>query len=371
MRQFKYEYKSFMVNKHGFFSFIPHAKMFHPYYGLRYIGAYYGTEALYYNFIIDEIKKRWQIPFTHKIKMFFPEIKNGVLYVDKIKYSVHSDPLDDIKLLYSVVNNSNYLDYVEIKDHIAEFEIQLKIDKEYMGLNYPVEITCDYIDILLFEQRISITITDNTFKLVPYLGAYRTNFPLFYLPKQELVTTEMTNEFLKYTFVLTPESNDFVKKFNMFTSEVKPMYTAFDKTEQQDSVFLTNISADAANYAMDVSQIHIESDNEDFYPIISNESYLSAVQHCKKGYKSYWYTTVYDKNWLIIDLPGDMPCDSEIDYTADETRGYVQYKLFTTYKKDENILLSELKKIMFKEAYELCSSLNEEYKKHPLPDIFK
>lgn len=332
-RMYKYFYSSFMMNKHGFFTFYPHAKWFHPYFGFFDIGFPTGKYGEYYNYFLNN-----KLTFKHYVKIYFPEIKEGVIYINKIKYSLNANPIDDVKINYKLNTNSDYLDYVEIKDHIAEFNIDIELDKNYIGLMYPVEIYCDYIDIKLFEQTISIVDTASPIRIIPYLVAYKTNEPIYYLRVDSNATLNLNNINLTYTLLLPKESKNFISKFNIETLEAYPMFIPGEKNR---AVYLTTINAFVTSYALE----DIELLPKDVLPIINSAYFNSSCEHCKKGAQSFWYTKIYDRNWTLDDLPG-APCMCETKYSVDETRGYVWYKFLTNYsRKDEDLLKEALSKL--------------------------
>jgi len=327
-RMYKYFYSSFMMNKHGFFTFYPHAKWFHPYFGFFNIGFPLEKYREYYNYFIKN-----KPSFKHYVKLYFPEIKEGVIYVEKIKYSVRANPIDDIKITYKLNTNSDYLDYVQIKDHIAEFNVDIEVDKNYIGFMHPVEIYCDYIDIKLFEQTISIVDTSSPIRIVPYLVAYKTNEPIYYLNTDANATINMNNMNLTYTLIFPEDSKDFLSKFNVECLEAHPMFTP---DEINKPVYLKTFNAFSTSYALE----DIEDLPQGTLPIINSAFFTSSCNICKKDAQSYWYTKIYDRNFTIDDLP-NVECMCSINYSTDETRGYVWYKFLTNYTRDDESLLKE------------------------------
>ena len=360
MRQFNYFYTSFIENKHGFFTFIPHANMFHPYFGLGDIG--FNGE---YNPYLPLIKlfHGKNISFKHTIKIFFPEIREGYIYVDKLKYSVNTNPIDGAEISYNIEKNSEYSDYVPIKNHIAEFKINIVVKTKYSGIWYPINVSCDYVDILLFQQRISITETQSSIKMIPYLGAYHTDKPLFYLTSSAKSVVNMRNTTLTYDVLLPKESAEELAKYNFQVSE---FLSRMDLSEEGKKIYKATFDAFSLKYAIEpyieskFGYTHNQVYNSqgtiydlDFLPMINNMWFLDAFSHCKVNAQSYWYTTVYDKNWLIIDLPNSICLPPDRNYTADETRGYVWYKIIHNYEKDENQLHKEAAKALSIQNYTL------------------
>lgn len=327
MRQFTYFYSSYIENKHGFFTFIPHANLFHPFFGLGDIGYKLGLYP--YRDIIEWF---WNNPLTfkHKVKLFFPEIREGVLYIDKVKYSINANEKDEADFSYRIIKKSPYLDYVEIKDHLADFEIEIELKTKYTGIWYPITISCDYIDILLFNQRISITETQGSVKAIPYLSAHHTDTPLYYLTYDNKAVVHMRNTTLTYNIVLPKESADELKKYNVQTTEVLSMFNPLDGGKK---LYLLQIDAYSINYAPEKY-----SETKGIMPMINDMWFLSGDGHCKMQAKSWWYTTVYDKNWCSIDLPPADKCEPHCPYTADQTRGYVWFTIYNHYDRDEKEL---------------------------------
>ena len=330
MRQFNYFYSSYIENHHGFFTFIPHANLFHPFFGLADIGFKYD----YYPYL-DIIKWFYDNPlkFKHTVKIFFPEIKYGLIYIDKIKYSVNSSSKDNAKISYVVKKNSNYLDYVEIKDHIAEFEVEIEVFTKYTGIFEPIIVSCDYIDVLLFNQRISITEHQGSIKMIPYLSSHHSEALLYYVTYANKATIHNRNTTLTYNIILPPESAKELEKYNLKTTEIM---SVFNPLEGGKRLYLLQADAFSLKYAPEKY-----SEKRNVIPMINDMWFLSGQKHCELKAQSYWYTTVYDMNWCSIDLPGADKCDPRCQYTADQTRGYVWYVIFNNYDKS-NEELNEL-----------------------------
>jgi len=357
MRQFNYFYSSYMKNKHGFISLIPHANIFHPYFGMYDIG-YSGdspTNKPYYK-IIDFFNSN-PLEFTHKVTMFFPEIDTGVFYIDKIKYSVDSNPKDEVKIKHEVIKNSQWYDYVPIENHLAEFEIKITVNTKYSGIHSPVEIHCDYIDILLYKQRISITETVQSIKLIPYLGLHHTNEPLRYLNYDSETVINMKNTNLTYTAIIPKESEDMLNRIKYPYSEAVSRFR-FD--EKGSKILFINVEAAAASYMAE--EVNYFSDSPKSWPLLNNAWFLGSCAICPIA-QSAWYTTVYDKNFTSKDLPG-AKCIKEPCYSADETRGYVWYKVFNNYSCTKEELDSKLHSSLPRTFIDtFCSNLYDKFYK--------
>lgn len=343
MRQFNYFYSSYIKNKHGFFTFIPHANLFHPYFGLATIG-FNGEFPPYLKYVNFFNKKTFG--FTHKVKLFFPEIREGLIYIDKIKYSIDSNPIDEVDITYQVVKNSKYYDYVQIVNHIAEFDIEIFVNTKFSGIWYPITISCDYVDVLLYQQRISITETQSSIKLIPYLSAHHTDAPLYYLNTGVDAIVNMRNTLLTYDVILTPESASEIAKYGFKATEFLSKMTLDE--DNLVKVYIATLESFILKYAIEPNAESLnnypnlfinspEKLNIDYMPMINNMWFLNDTATCDVKAQSYWYTTVYDKNWTSQDLPKSK-CKQKATYSANETRGYVWYKIFHNYHLDEKTL---------------------------------
>ena len=215
MRQFNYKYRSFMKNRHGFVNMVPDAKMLHPYIGFS---GYHGLptfqtmESPGYskNFCELFMNKNWV--FTHHVKIFFPEIRHGLLMVDKTKYSIKKSEEDDVSISTKVVLDGKYEEYTVIEDFIAEFKIEISVNFGKRGsITSPVEIFCDYIDVYVQNQRISLTIHDNNLLFIPYAMSYRTEFPPEVARLDSDSTNIVVNTDLTYGFVLNEAAKNKLK----------------------------------------------------------------------------------------------------------------------------------------------------------------
>lgn len=182
MRQFAYRYRSYMKNRHGFVNMVPHAKFLHPYMGFS--GA--DSEPVFRTGSKDEYSKTFcsafinsDMTFEHKVKLFFPEIKHGVVSVSDVKYSVENeDENDDVSFSYKVIEGPKYKEYFVIEDFSVEFTIEITVDfGDRNSVVSPTTILCDFIDIYVHNQKITITTHDNSLLFIPYLISYRTDFP--------------------------------------------------------------------------------------------------------------------------------------------------------------------------------------------------
>lgn len=348
MRQFNYFYSSYIINKHGFFTFIPHANMFHPFFGYREIGfnGDYACFNPYMNFFTTH-----KMGFKQQVEIFFPEIRTGVIYIDKIQYRIDANTKDDVKIDYKVKKNSKYYDYVEIDNHIAKFEIDIIVDTEYTGIWHPITVSCDYIDILLFQQRISITETQSEIKMIPYLTAYHLDQPLFYLELDKTAISHMKNTTPQYNVILPEDAGDELKKYAYVPSEAESKYVTDVKGKK---VYVAQMDAFILNYAIEkfVGELNgmtnddIFKDNEEVYygdvlPMFNNNWYFGEVETCKMGIQTRWYYTVYNKRWGPIDCLPPMPCihNGKLPAaTRDETRGDIVYELIQNFEKEDKEL---------------------------------
>ena len=200
---------------------MPHAKLFHSYAGLDGVSGQtmwrtkndgnYGTSFLNYF-----KEKQWK--YTHKIKMFFPEIRSGLLMVAGVQYSPDFNEDDKVTVTSEVKKGDNFNEYIEIEDFTAEIEIDIIVKFGRHGLSYPGSINCDFVDIYLFDQKISLITHTNTLLFVPYYMPYQTDFP-FELARQEANYANLTSNIeRKYGFVIPLESVDILDDIG-FSSE--------------------------------------------------------------------------------------------------------------------------------------------------------
>ncbi len=343
MRQFNYFYTSYIKNKHGFFTFVPHANFFHPYFGFADIGVYIsktnpiGKETPYQDLI--KYFHENKLTFTQKVKIFFPEIRNGMVYVDKIKYSVDAGTIDEIKINYKVVKNSEYYDYVPIKNHIADFEIEIEVDQKYSGIHEPVEIKCDYIDLLLYKQRISITQTNSSIKMVPYLFAHRMDDnPVLFFNIDSRAILHMRNTLLKYSLYMPISSGEFLKRFGLNYVEGIARKDIFSPANEK--VAIVSIDARMANLMLEYKNIKnaYMHKNKDKVPLINSTWFTDTFNICGLQVQSYWYTTVYSDKFVSIDVPNTICVKTQPQYSKEETRGDVWYTYATRYKLNEEKL---------------------------------
>ena len=201
-----------MKNRHGFVNMVPDAKMLHPYIGFS---GYHGYPTFqtssspgYSQNFCALFTDKDQI-FTHSVKMFFPEIKHGVLFVDKVKYSVEKSEEDDVSISSRVILDGKYEEYAVIEDFVAEFTIEISVSfGKRCSITSPVEIFCDYVDVYVQNQRISLTMHDNNLLFIPYAMSYRTEFPPEVARLDSKSTNVVVNTDLTYGFILNEEAKN-------------------------------------------------------------------------------------------------------------------------------------------------------------------
>lgn len=222
MRQFNYFYKSYMKNEHGFLNLMPHAKWFHPIMGMdetfgetiwRTPARMYGTEFIKYF-------KNKELKFKHRVKLFFPEIKTGVLIIGDIGYSYYAVGDDEVSIDYRVVPDANYQEYIEINDFIASFDIEIIVKFKKHSIESPVKVMCDNIDLYLFDQKISLTVHENELLFVPYYMSYQTDNPVE-IAKSESGTENLTsNTERKFGFIISDETREFLEGIGIKSSKL-------------------------------------------------------------------------------------------------------------------------------------------------------
>ena len=210
MRQYNYKYRSYMRNKHGFVNMVPDAKLLHPYMGFS---GYHGAPVFQtknnpgYSSIFCSLFSEKKYTYKHTVKMFFPEIKNGVLCVDKIKYNIDSSTEDYVSVSHRVIFDGKYEDYAVINDFKAEFEIDIEVDfGKRNSIQNPVEISCDFIDVYIQDQKISLVVHDNNLLFIPYAMSYKTEFPPEVARLDSKSTNIVVNSDVSYGFILNESS---------------------------------------------------------------------------------------------------------------------------------------------------------------------
>jgi len=202
---------------------MPHAKMFHPYAGMdgtfgQPIWRTKNSPNYAQSFLSQFVGKEWV--FEHKIKLFFPEIKTGVLLVSELGYSADFNEDDKVSIDYIVKKGDNYEEYIEINDFIAEINIDIKVKFGRSGLSFPGSISCNFVDIYLFDQKISIITHENNLTFAPYYMPYQTDFP-FELARGEVNFENLTSNIeRKYGFIIPIETMEFLKGKGFKTSEI-------------------------------------------------------------------------------------------------------------------------------------------------------
>jgi len=205
MRQFTYKYNSYIKNKHGFATFVPHKKFFHPYLGFTGAAGYsiFQTAASPMYSEMFCAKFDGGLTFKHFVEIKFNEIRNGFLYVDDVKYNVASSENDEVTVSHKVNVGSKYREYVEIKDFVAKFDIDIFVNMgERKSVESPVVISPMYIDVFVFNQRISIISHKNSATILPYYMPYRTDFPPEIARMETSGANLTTNEQIYYGFVI-------------------------------------------------------------------------------------------------------------------------------------------------------------------------
>lgn len=346
MRQFNFFYTSYLKNKHGFINMMPHAKLFHPYAGLD--GTFgeplwrtkkspsYGTDFL------NAFKgKTWT--YEHKIKMFFPEIRNGVILVSEIGYSADFNVDDKVSVDYKVLKGDNYEEYIEINDFIAEINIEIEVTFGRHGLSFPGSINCNFVDIYLFDQKISIVTHSNNLLFAPYYMPYQTDFP-FELSRAETDFGNLTsNVERKYGFIIPLETQELFDDIGINTSKIDTeilnveMYkdairSKFQQGKEDDDEASVLMARKYEKYQV-LLPMNIFPQNGYLnaeLPIFNSEKCMSCCQYWKQGGGNYLTTRLFDLHSPTVPgaapdkCPDSGPCPEEYQY---ETRN----KLVNTF----------------------------------------
>ena len=191
---------------------VPDAKMLHPYMGFSGHHGYptFQTESNPgYSQNFCALFQRGDHVFSHNVKMFFPEIKHGVISVDEVKYSIEASEHDDVTVTSKVVFGGKYEEYAVINDFTAEFEIEITVNfGARWSITEPVEIFCDFIDVYVHNQRISLTVHDNNLLFVPYAMSYKTGFPPEVARLDSKSMNIVSNTDVSYGFILNTASKN-------------------------------------------------------------------------------------------------------------------------------------------------------------------
>ena len=201
-----------MKNRHGFLNMVPHAKFLHPYMGFSGKDSdpvFRKASNPNYSQTFSNLYINSNKTFEHKVKLFFPEIKHGVISVSDIKYSMDNESSDDdgVSISHKLIPGNKYEEYYVIEDFNVEFIIEITLDfGERNSIVAPVTVLCDFIDIYVHNQKITISTHDNSLLFIPYLMSYKTDFPPE-AARQEIDFKNISvNSDLQYGFII----DDFV-----------------------------------------------------------------------------------------------------------------------------------------------------------------
>ncbi len=192
---------------------IPHAKFLHPYMGFS--GAI--SDPVFRTLSHPEYSRSFckvflvsNRVFEHKVKLFFPEIRHGVISVSEVKYSIDKmEDTDDVSMSYRIIEGSRYEEYYVVDDFSVEFTIEISVDFGSRGsITAPVTISCDFIDIYIHNQKISITTHDNNLLFIPYIMSYRTDAPIEVAKLEVDFTNIAVNSDQQYGFIIDEKSKE-------------------------------------------------------------------------------------------------------------------------------------------------------------------
>jgi len=367
--QFSYQYKSYMENKHGFFTFMPTGKLFHPYFGFKTLGVWFFNDSTDTLDIVKEFEKfdkhfNHKTTFSHKVKLYFPEIRKGVICIDKVNYSVDAHPDDNVSLSYKNNSHSKYKDYIEIEHHIAEIDITIELTYKYKSPIHPVTIKCNYIDLLLFEQRISITETINSIHIVPYVYARHTDTPFSFVEHTKAVTSSMSNNSLTYTVGINKESADYIKKHNGTVSSViiQPENIF---TDEPKVMYEFTLGAFVSNYSMDRKDRY---DKKNITPIINSDLFYGSKNICRNLLGSDWYVEIYNIDPVTAFIPSVECKDAKTHISYTEVRDEVLKKICLLIDSSDSKLSDMFESegyngnhIVTKKAYEMYKDYKPDF----------
>ncbi len=343
MRQFNYKYRSFMRNRHGFVNMVPDAKFLHPYIGFS---GYHGhptfqtknNPAYSQNFcsLFTESPR----VFTHDVKIFFPEIKHGVLSVDSIKYSHDAHADDEVNIKAKVIEAGKYEEYFVINDFTAEFTIEITVDFGPRGsILHPVEVFCDFIDVYVQNQLISLTVHDNNLLFVPYVISYSTDFPLEVARLDSESTNIVVSTDLSYGFIINEASKKKMedKGFNsarldMVLLDTKKMVDNTIGAESENSEdfglpfdeVINSYSGVSEKYLILLPQsIFPDKMSLSGLPIFNSEINMKCCDYKKAGWCTPYFG-IYDIPYISGECAPDMCLDEDcIDTPQYEVRNKV------------------------------------------------
>jgi len=291
---------------------IPHAKFFHDYMGFTGslgLPIFQTSANPMYSANFCKLFTDHTMSFKHKVELFFPEIEQGVFLVSDIKYDVLQDPTDDVTVTHSVDLGGQYEEYVVIENFTATFEIELFVDfGKRLSIQAPLEINCAYIDIILFNQRISLTTHANNIFILPYLMSYKTDFPPEAARQDNSFSNISTNSDLSYGFILSDSCREALQrkkisfqKLDMELFEIKRKATELEVQAEKDNPMEDIYSPETQPKTKDKFTISLPQslfrDKMELYgfPLFNSEINLEC---CK-----YWEGALYSVYFGLYDVP--------------------------------------------------------------------
>ncbi len=340
MRQFGYSYRSYMKNRHGFVNMVPHAKFLHSYMGFSgadsdpvfRTGANKTYSADFCAAFIATNRT-----FEHKVKLFFPEIKHGVVSVSDVKYSADNESEDDdVSFSYQVAEGPKYKEYYVIDNFTVEFTIEITVDfGERRSIVAPTTIFCDFIDIYVHNQKITISTHDNVLLFIPYLMSYKTDFP----PEVARLDTDFKNTTVnsdqQYGFIVDELSHEKLSNLRLDPSMIdlgllntkKRVMGMINDAGNEGGSFLdyTSIGAYAGigkKYIFTLPQaIFPDKMTLNGLPIFNSEINSSCCTH----YGKKWGSAYFDQ--YEIPIPAEIPEPIECDKTPPKCQEMTQYEI--------------------------------------------
>jgi len=353
MRQFTYTYSSEMFCSHGLCTFVPQAKFFHPTMGFTEFhgpGLFQDLDHLGYSKKFTDFFKG-AISFRHSVKIFFPEIKKGLIFLDKLKYRAVSKNENPI-LNYEIVKDDKYEDYIEIKDHLVEFEVIVSADfGKKISPEELVEIVCERMEFLLFNQRISIALHKGNMTIVPYVISYDTVYPIEFAKQTTKSSNLVANSGLNFGFVLLENEKNYFEKKGFSCDEVDSslLDTAFIKSQidtklSKGEVDLHNVTTCSENYYLLTlpKTLFTKTDKKNFIPIFNPEIAMNCCDYikaklCSPYAKQYKIPSISECPKSCPKSDAETACKQVYKYEVINKAiiGYVTFSLLDWKKLDE------------------------------------
>ncbi len=353
MRNFTYRYRSYMKNRHGFLNMVPHAKFLHPYMGFSgaicdpvfRVGSLPDYSRRFCNVFLQSSRV-----FEHKVKLFFPEIKHGMISISDVKYSVSKESDDDdVTVTHKIIEGPKYKEYYVIEDFSVEFTIEVIVNFGERGsVVAPTTVFCDFMDLYVHNQKISITTHENNLLFIPYLMSYRTDFP----PELARLETDFSNiavnSDLQYGFIIDDKSQEKLEELRLNPSMID---IGLLNTKKRTAGMISDAGNEGGAF-MDITSISAYSGVGKKYifslpqaifpdrmtliglPLFDSELVVSCCDHWGKTWGSGYFKQ-YDVP-IIAEILGPVECEKTPPDCMEMTSYEIRNKVIDGY-----VLLSD------------------------------